>query len=59
MQIVLKSSYKNNKLILETQQRFRSEKHNDFTKEINKVASRWNDDKRIQLIDMHAEWRRI
>ena len=57
--MVLKGSYKNNKLILETQQRFRSEKHNDFTKEINKVASRWNDDKRIQLIDMHAERRKI
>ena len=38
--MVLKGSYKNNKLILETQQRFRSEKHNDFTKEINKVASK-------------------
>ena len=28
----------NNKLILKTQQRFRSEKHNVFTKEINKIA---------------------
>ena len=28
----------NNKLILKTQQRFRNEKHNVFTKEINKIA---------------------
>ena len=29
---------KNNKLILKIQQRFRSEKNNDFTKEINKIV---------------------
>ena len=29
---------KNNKLILKTQQRFTSEMHNIFTKEINKIA---------------------
>ena len=38
MQIVLrktnKNSQKNNKLILKTQQRFRSEKHNVFTEEL-------------------------
>ena len=43
---------KNNKLILKTQQRFRSEKHNVFTKEINKIALSSNDDKRIQSIDL-------
>ena len=47
-----KEFIKNNKLILKTQQRFRSEKHNVFTKEINKIALSSNDDKRIQLIDL-------
>ena len=42
---------KNNKLILKTQQRFRSEKHNVFTEEINKIALSSNDDKRMQSID--------
>ena len=42
---------KNNKLTLKTQRRFRSEKHNVFTEEINKIALSSNDDKRIQSID--------
>ena len=45
-----KEFIKNNKLILKTQQRFRSEKHNVFTEEINKIALSSNDDKRIQSI---------
>ena len=40
-----------NKLVIKTQQRFKSEKHNVFTEEINKTASSSNDDKRRQLID--------
>ena len=36
---------KNNKLISKTQQRFRSEKHNIFTVEINKIALISNDNK--------------
>ena len=51
----LKEDYKefiwNNKLILKTQQRFRSEKHNIFTEEVNKIAVNLNDDKRMQSID--------
>ena len=46
-----KEFIKNNELILKTQQRFRSEKHNVFTEEINKIALSSNDDKRIQSID--------
>ena len=34
----IKNSHKNNKLILKTQQIFRSEEHNVFTEEINKIA---------------------
>ena len=41
---------KKNKLILKTQQRFKSERHNVFTKVINKITS-GSTDKRIQLID--------
>ena len=42
---------KNNKSILKTQQRFKSERHNVFTEEINKIALSSNDDKRMQSID--------
>ena len=40
-----------NKLILQKQQRFKSERHNVFTEEINKIALSSNDDKRMQSID--------
>ena len=36
--------------MLKTQQTFKSERHNVFTKEINKIALGLNDDKRIQSI---------
>ena len=35
---------RNNKLILKTPQRFKSERHNVFTDEINKIALSSNDD---------------
>ena len=38
--------------MLKTQQSFKSERHNVFTKEINKIALSLNDDKRIQSIDL-------
>ena len=41
---------RNNKL-LKTQQRFKSEWHNAFTEEINKISFSSNDDKRKQSID--------
>ena len=40
-----------NKLISKSQQRFRSEKHNVFTENVNKIALSTNDDKRIQTRD--------
>ena len=46
-----KEFIKNNKLRLKTQQRFKSERHNVFTEEINKIALSSNDDKRMQSID--------
>ena len=42
---------KSNKLILKTQQRFKSETRNVFPKEINKIAWSSNDDKIMQSID--------
>ena len=46
-----KQFIKNNKSKLKTQQRFKSERHNIFTEEINKTALSSNDDKRMQSID--------
>ena len=37
--------------MLKTQQTFKSEKHNVFTEEINKIALSPNDDKYMQSID--------
>ena len=42
----------NNKSILKTQQRFKSERHNVFTEEINKIALSSNDDKRMRSFDL-------
>ena len=41
----------NNKLTLKTKQRFKSERRNVFTEEINKIALSSNDDKKIKSID--------
>ena len=48
---IYKEFIKKNKLILKTQQRFRSEKHNVFTEEIIKITLSSNDHKKIQPID--------
>ena len=40
-----------NEIILKSQQRFKSEAHNVYTEEINKIALRSNDDKRLQTYD--------
>ena len=42
----------NNKLVLKTQQKFKSERHNVFTEDINKTALNSNDDKRMKLINL-------
>ena len=38
-------------MVLQRQQRFKSERHNVFTDEINKIALNSNDDEGIQSID--------
>ena len=40
-----------NKLILKTLQRFKGEKHNIFTEEINKIVLSSNNDNRMRSID--------
>ena len=45
-----KKEFVKNKLILKTQQRFKSERHNVFTEVISKIALSSNDDKRMQSI---------
>ena len=42
---------KGNKLVLKTQQRFKSDGHNVFTEEIDKIAFSSNDNKRMQSVD--------
>ena len=45
-----KEFIKNNKLILKTQQRFKSKRHNVFIKKDNKIGVSSNDGERIQSI---------
>ena len=40
----------NNKIILKPQQKFKSEAHNLYTAEINKIALSSNDDERLQIL---------
>ena len=46
-----KNCLMNNKVILKSQQRFKSELHDLHTEEVNKIALRSNDDKRLQTYD--------
>ena len=41
----------NNKIVLKSQQIFRSERHDVYTEEINKIALSSNDDKTLQILD--------
>ena len=41
----------NNETVLKSQQRFKSEGHEVYTEEINKIALSSNDDKRLQSFD--------
>ena len=46
-----KEFLKNSRIILRLQLRFKSEKYNVYTTEINKITLSANDDKKIQLLD--------
>ena len=41
----------NNKVVLKSQQRFKSKRHDIYTEEVNKIALSSNDDKRSQTFD--------
>ena len=43
-------------IILQAQPMFKSERHNNFTEEINKVALSLNDDKRMQSTDLKKSY---
>ena len=40
-----------NEIILKSQQRFKSDYHNVYTEQINKIVLSSNDDKRLQIFD--------
>ena len=46
-----KDSLFNDEIILQSQQRFKSDHHKLYTEEFNKIASSSNDDKRLQTVD--------
>ena len=41
----------NDKILLKSQQRFKSDHHKVYTEEVNKIALSSNDDKRLQTFD--------
>ena len=41
----------NNQIVLKSQQRFKYERHDEYTEKINKIALNSNDDKRLQTFD--------
>ena len=51
-----KDCFLKNEVILKSKQRFKSETHNVYTKEINKIALSGNDDKRLQTFDRIASY---
>ena len=54
------SDYKNcllnNEIVLKSQQRFQSERHDVYTEKINKIALSSNDDKRLQTFDRFTSY---
>ena len=51
-----KNSLFNNKTIMRSQLRFKSDHHNMYTEEVNKITLNSNDDKRIQTFDYIATY---
>ena len=46
----------NNKIILKSQERFKSEAHNVYIEEVNKIARSSNDDKILQTLDRFTSY---
>ena len=51
-----KDSLFNKKTILQLQLRFKSDHHNVYTEEVNKIALNSNDDKRLQIFDRGTKY---
>ena len=49
--MIIKNCLLNNEIILKSQQRFKSEAHNVYTEEINKIVLSIHDDKTLQTFD--------
>ena len=49
--MIIKNCLLNNEIILKSRQRFKSEAHNVYTEEINKIVLSINDDKTLQTFD--------
>ena len=54
-----KDSLFNNKTTLKSQLRFKSDHHNMYTEEVNKIALNSNDDKRLQTFDRVTTYRYV
>ena len=52
-----KETLLNDKIILKTQQRFRSDYHKVYSEEVNKIALSSKDDKRLQTFDKIERYR--
>ena len=46
----------NDKIVLKSQQRFKSERHDVYTENVNKIALSSNDDKRLPTFDKISIW---
>ena len=46
----------NDKIILQSQQRFKSDYHNVYTEQINRIALSSSDDKRLQAFDKNTTY---
>ena len=49
--MIYKDCLLNNKIVLKSQQRFKSERQGVYTEEINKIALSSNDNKRLKTFD--------
>ena len=52
-----KDSLFNNKIVLKSQQRFKSDHHKVYTEEVNKIVLSSNDDKKLQTFDKITTYR--
>ena len=54
--MIIKDCLLNNEIIMKSQQRFKSDRRDVYSEEINKIALSSNDDKRLQTFDRIASY---